>query len=156
MNQRIFQEYIRSVYQKNILTLQLVGVLYIDPSDASGTFYYEVKNQSWSQYMLKKSEIVTDFLPKYKLSYENIGYVREKIVEEFELNANTILLTGAGDNPAVAIRAGAVKPNSCSISIGIIGTVFVPYSEYSALQNNAVHNFANCDGGYYFFDACYR
>ena len=56
---------------------------------------------------------------------------------------------GAGDNAAAAVGTGVVGDGGCNISLGTSGTVFISSKAFTALDNNAIHNFAHADGGWH-------
>lgn len=134
---------------KDYINYLLTGVFSTDYSDASGMLLLNVKKKRWSKEMIEICGITEDMLPELYESYEKTGTVRKEIAEEFGLSDDVIVVAGAGDNAAAAIGTGTVKNDSCNISLGTSGTIFIACDEYKDNKNNAIHNFAHANGRYH-------
>lgn len=145
-----FNKISKIMLPKDYLTYRLVGRLFTDQSDASGTLLLDVKNRKWSEEMIEICGINTSNLPELRESYDIIGNVTDDIAAELGLSNETKVIAGAGDNEAAAIGLGATGKDKCNISIGTSGTVFVTSEEYANNGNHSVHNFAHADGHYHY------
>ncbi len=134
---------------KDYLTYRLTGTFCTDVSDASGTLFFDVKNRCWSKEMLDICKIQEEQLPRIYESYEKVGALRKEIAMELGLPTDTFVVAGAGDNAAAAVGTGTVGDNSCNISLGTSGTVFITSKEFQMDNQNALHAFAHADGRYH-------
>src|SRR5690606_2124588 len=71
---------------KDYIAYKLTGVHCTDPSDASGTLLYDVKNKKWSKEMMEICEVREEQLPTVYESYQVVGRIRDEIAEEFGLS----------------------------------------------------------------------
>ena len=134
---------------KDYVNYLLTGVHATDFSDASGLLLLDVKNKCWSKEMLDLCGISEAQLPRLYESYEIIGTVLPSIAEELGISESTIVVAGAGDNAAAAIGTDAVGDNSCNISLGTSGTIFVSSDRFSGAADKAIHSFCHADGGFH-------
>lgn len=132
---------------KDYLLYRLSGGFYTDPSDASGTLYWDVRNGRWSEEMLAVCGIRPEWLPEPVASHAVVGGLLPELAEALDL-PNAVLVAGAGDNAAAAVGNGVLAPGDCSISAGTSGTVLIPTGSCIADPSAAVHSFAQADGGY--------
>ncbi len=133
---------------KDYLCYRLCGEFVTEPSDASGTLLYDVKNRRWSPEMLELCGIDEAMLPRIKSSFEPVGTLKKELAELLGAGEVTVA-PGAGDNAAAAVGMGVVGPGRCSVSVGTSGTVFITSDRFSADGGNALHSFAHADGGYH-------
>ena len=134
---------------KDYIAYMLTGMHCTDPSDASGTLFFDVKNKCWSKEMMDICGITEEQLPHIYESYEVVGTLKEELSREFGLSKNVKVAAGAGDNAAAAVGTGTVGEGECNVSLGTSGTIFIPSKEYKVDQNNALHSFAHADGNYH-------
>ena len=144
-----FERIRRIMLPKDYLAYSLSGSFCTDPSDASGTLLFDVKNRRWSHQMLKICGITEEMLPEIKESYEVIGYVKPELASELGLGSDVKVIMGAGDNAAAAVGTGTVGRGGCNVSLGTSGTVFISSDTFGVDENNALHSFAHADGGYH-------
>lgn len=129
---------------KDYIVYRLTGKFVSEPSDASGLLLYDVKNNCYSEEMLKICNISEDMLPEIHNSFEAVGKVKE------EVGIGSITLApGGGDNAAAAVGMGVVHNGMCSVSLGTSGTVFIACDEFSKDNNNALHAFCHANGKYH-------
>ncbi|HHY81271.1 MAG TPA: xylulokinase [Clostridiales bacterium] len=134
---------------KDYIVYRLTGVHASDPSDASGTLFYDVKNKCWSEEMMKICGLKEEQLPAVYQSYDVVGTIKEDICTELGFIKDVKVVAGAGDNAAAAVGTGTVGEGSCNVSLGTSGTIFIPSSEFKADRNSALHFFAHAAGNYH-------
>ena len=144
-----FKRISRIMLPKDYIIYKLTGVHASDPSDASGTLFYDVKNKCWSGKMMDICGIREEQLPAVYQSYEVVGTLKEDLSSELSLNKDVKVVAGAGDNAAAAVGTGTVAEGSCNVSLGTSGTIFIPSSEFRADRNSALHFFAHAAGNYH-------
>ncbi|MBE6776934.1 MAG: xylulokinase [Ruminococcaceae bacterium] len=144
-----FSKICKIMLPKDYINYKLTGVHCTDYSDASGMLLLDVKNKDWSQEMFNICDISENQMPKLFESFETVGTVLPHIASELKLNANTVVVAGAGDNAAAAIGTGTVTDGKCNISLGTSGTVFISSNEFTVDGNNALHSFCHASGEYH-------
>ncbi len=133
---------------KDYLVYRLTGVHCCDPSDASGTLFYDVKNRCWSAEMMELCGISAAQLGTVYESYQPVGTLLPQISEKLGLG-KVLVAAGAGDNAAAAIGTGCVSEGQMNLSLGTSGTLFIPCNEFAVDKNNALHAFAHANGKYH-------
>ena len=78
----------------------------------------DVKKRQWSKEILDTFAIDQEKLPELFESGTLLGYVDEKLAEEFGLERSVQIFTGAGDQQAAAVGVGAFNEGIVSIGIG--------------------------------------
>lgn len=144
-----FERIEKIMLPKDYLNYKLTGVHCTDYSDASGFLLLDVKNKCWSKKMLSICSITEKQMPKLYESYEAVGTILPNIACELGLQADTIVVAGAGDNAAAAVGTGTVSNGKCNISLGTSGTIFISSDIFSVDSFNALHSFCHADGGYH-------
>lgn len=144
----IFTRCKRIMLPKDYLCCRLSGEFVTEPSDASGTLLYDVRNGRWSGEMLEICGINEDMLPRLCRSSEPVGKLKRELAARIGAK-DVIIAPGAGDNSAAAVGMGVVGPGKCSISVGTSGTVFISSDKFAADGKNALHSFAHADGGFH-------
>lgn len=134
---------------KDYIAYRLTGVHCTDPSDASGTLLYDVKNKCWSKEMMEICGVTEEQLPTVYESYEVVGTIKEEVAEELGLRKDVKVVAGAGDNAAAAVGTGTVGEGKCNVSLGTSGTIFISSRRFGVDKNNALHSFAHADGNYH-------
>ncbi|SMC59169.1 xylulokinase [Oscillospiraceae bacterium] len=144
-----FKRISKIMLPKDYLTYMFTGVCASDPSDASGTLFYDVKNRCWSKEMCDILGITEAQLPKVYESYEKVGEVKPELCKELGITSTCIVAAGAGDNAGAAVGMGIVGEGKCNISLGTSGTVFISSNSFSEDFENHLHSFAHSDGAYH-------
>ncbi|MCP5064579.1 MAG: hypothetical protein GY936_19250 [Ignavibacteriae bacterium] len=101
------------------------GVRTMESGDASGMALWNPKSKEWSDKVLNTiSPELSNKLPKVKSSDESIGFISEKIANNFGLDHNCTIDAGSGDNMYGAIGTGNVEEGIVTISLGTSGTAY--------------------------------
>lgn len=144
-----FKEIHKIMLPKDYLVYRLSGVFATDYSDASGMLLLDVKNKCWSKEMLEICKIREEQLPQLYESYQVVGNIRPEIAQLLGIGTDIKIIAGAGDNAAAAVGTGTVGENSCNISVGTSGTIFICSNEFKVDENYALHSFRHADGNYH-------
>lgn len=134
---------------KDYLTYRLCGKYVSDFSDAAGTLLLDVKNKCWSKKMCDIAGIDESVLPKLLESYECVGLIDKDVALELGLSVDISIATGAGDNAASAIGMGVSKNETCNISLGTSGTIFVALDKFVSDDDIPLHSFNHANGKYH-------
>ncbi len=134
---------------KDYLIYNLTGVHCCEPSDASGTLFFDVENRCWSKEMIHICGISESMLPKIFASSEKVGNLKPEICDRFGLPKAVTVCAGAGDNAAAAVGCGVIDEGTCNISLGTSGTVFIPSNKFNIDPNNALHSFVHANNAWH-------
>lgn len=144
-----FRKIKKIMLPKDYLAYRMTGVHCTDYTDASGTLLLDVKNKKWSEPMMTICGISVGQMPRLFESSEPVGFVRPDLVKRWGLKNNVIVAAGAGDNAAAAIGTNTVDANTCNLSLGTSGTIFIPTERYVYDNRFALHSFAHANGSYH-------
>ncbi len=141
-----FRKISKIMLPKDYLSYSFTGTFATDLSDASGTLLLDVKSKRWSKEMLDICGVTADMLPELYESYECVGLLKEEYKKEFGLTGDVKVIIGGGDNAAAAVGTGAVENNSCNISLGTSGTIFICSDKFTVDEKNGLHSFCHSNG----------
>lgn len=142
----LFERIHKILLPKDYLNFRLTGVYATDPSDASGTLYYDVARRRWSPEMLQLLGITEAQLPKVFESFAPIGTLQKDVARTLGLPSDVVVAGGAADNAAAALGTGTVGDGACMISLGTSGTVFLSSDTFRKDDSFALHAFAHANG----------
>lgn len=134
---------------KDYLTYMLTGKFTTDFSDASGMLMMSVEHKTWSDEMIDILNISKDVLPELHYSYDQVGVVKPDVASLLGLNSDVSVAAGAGDNAAAAVGVNCVKNNTCIVTLGTSGAIFLSSDKYYCDSNIALHSFGRVDGKYH-------
>ena len=106
---------------KDYIRYKLTGEYATEVSDASGMQLMDVAKRTWSDEILEGLGIEKRLLGKMYESQDVTGEVHQEAAALTGLAAGTIVVGGAGDNPAAAIGTGIVSQGKAFTTIGIWG-----------------------------------
>lgn len=124
---------------KDYIRYVLTGVFAAEVSDASGMQLMNVAERCWSEEVLEKLEIPSEWLGTLYESCELTGRLLPDIAEQTGLAAGTAVAGGAGDNAAAAVGTGVVRDGMAFTTIGTSGVVFAHSSQMSLDPKGRVH-----------------
>ncbi len=100
------------------ISMKLTGIAAVDLSNAGINQLCDIKERRYNKEILEFCGITEDRLPKLVPSGEKIGTLTEKAAKELGLTTDTVLVSGAHDQYAVALGAGATKSGDMLIGSG--------------------------------------
>jgi len=109
---------------KDYIRFKLTNVFATEVSDASGMQMLDINTRNWSDELLKELNIDKSFLADVYESVIVSGHVSEEAANLTNLEYNTPVVGGAGDQAAGAIGSGIVNEGVISTVIGTSGVVF--------------------------------
>lgn len=134
---------------KDYLAYRFSGVFSTDYSDASGMLLLDVEHKCWSEKMCEIIGVNTNQLPQLYESYDVVGNIKKDVAIELGLPLDVKVIAGAGDNAAAAVGTGTVSDNTCNVSLGTSGTVFISANNYVCDEKLPIHAFAHANGKYH-------
>ena len=116
----------RAVVQpKDYIVLRLTGALSSDPSDASATWLYDIRERRWSDVLAGACGVPMELLPPVSESAAVVGTLRPSAADALGLRADIPVVAGAGDQAALLLGAGVVEAGRGSITLGTGGQITV-------------------------------
>lgn len=132
---------------KDYIRYRLTGEYATDVADASGTLLLDVAARSWSEEMLRRTEMDRRLLPALHESPAICGKLSPLGAEATGLAAGTPVVAGAGDQAAGAVSLGIVRPGAVSVTIGTSGVVFAATDRPALDPRGRVHSFCHAVPG---------
>lgn len=108
---------------KDYLKFRMTGEVSTDYSDASATLAYDMKENCWSQEILKITGIPGEWFPRCYDTAAPAGTVCKKAAAETGLSEKTIVTAGGGDQVMQGIGNGITREGEASVNIGTSGQV---------------------------------
>ncbi len=134
---------------KDYLVFLLTGQYSSDYSDASGMLLLDAEHNKWSDEMIDIIGISKEMLGTLHYSYDIVGLVKEEVADELGLSKDVFVTAGAGDNAAAAVGVNCVKNNTCIVTLGTSGAIFLSSDKYLCDANVALHLFNRVDGKFH-------
>jgi xylulokinase len=107
------------------LNFHLTGNYFMEPGDASGTGFLDVRRRAWSAAATGAVDSrVADCLPPLSASHEPCGILRREVAARLGFPEGTIVSAGGGDNMMGAIGTGNVAAGAVTASFGTSGTIY--------------------------------
>ncbi len=134
----------RVLLPKDWLGLVLTGEAVTEPSDASGTSWFDTGARAWSRELLAVCGLDPAAMPRVVEGNTARGWLRPEAALELGLPTGIVVAAGAGDNAAGAIGAGVIGDGAALLSLGTSGVLFVAAQQHRPCPERAVH--AYCHG----------
>jgi xylulokinase len=128
---------------KDYLRCVLTGEYVSDPSDASGTLWFNPKTRQWDDTLLSATGLDRSAMPAICDGSAVSGVLRASVAEAWGLALNTVVAGGAGDNSASAIGVGAIDAGQGFVSLGTSGVAFIVDEMLRACPERAIHAFCH-------------
>jgi xylulokinase len=134
------------------LNFWLTGKLCMEPGDASGTGFFDVRTRQWRREVLDAidggSGQLFEALPKLIEADGVVGTLRPEAAAELGLQPSCLVSAGGGDNMMGAIGTGNVREGVVTLSLGTSSTVY-SFSERPAHDpTGSVAPFCSSSGGW--------
>jgi xylulokinase len=114
-----------AIQPKDYLVLRLTGEISSDPSDASATWLYDIKQLCWSETLAAACGVSLDILPPVSDSAAVVGQLRPEAVDALGLRPGIPVVAGAGDQAALLLGTGVIEPGRGVITLGTGGQMTV-------------------------------
>ena len=139
----VYAEVRHILLPKDYITYMLTGNVATEVSDASGTCLLNMERRAWSDAMVNALGIPKEWLPHCVESDEVVGEVRSEAEAASGLLKGTLVVGGAGDQPAQSLGCGIVKPGLCSVTVGTSGVVFAQADRHIRHPEGLLHAFCH-------------
>jgi xylulokinase len=108
----------------------------MDLSDASGTSFYDIKKQNWSDEILDIFSISKEKLPGIYQSTSIIGEVTAKSSSETGISKGTPVIAGGSDATVESFSIGLINSSQCKIRLGTSGALSTIVDSIDNISNN--------------------
>jgi xylulokinase len=140
---RIFDKVAKVLLPKDFIRLKMTGDFASDMSDASGTYWMDIKNRQWSELLLGASGMRREQMPELFEGTDATGRLSPSVAKAWGMPKRPVVAGGGGDNAASACGIGAVTDGAGFLSIGTSGVIFVSNDQFSPNASKMVHAFAH-------------
>lgn len=135
---------------KDYLRFRMTGALHMEYSDAAGTLLLNVAERSWSNEIVDKFNLPSNFCPPLVESHALVGTVTAEYAQQTGLADTTKVFAGGADNACGAIGSGILSEGKTLCSIGTSGVV-LSYEERNDLDfEGKVHYFNHGEENAYY------
>ena len=124
------------IFPKDYINFKLTGMAQTDLSDASGTSFYDIKKQNWSDEILKTFAISKDKLPDIYQSTSIIGEVSAEASSETGIPMGVPVVAGGSDATVESFSIGLINSSQCKIRLGTSGAISTIVDSIDNLSNN--------------------
>jgi len=130
-----FRKHRPSVTVRHILMIsdwilyRLTGEVGMEPSNASESMLFDVRERWWSEEILAKLDIPAAVLPPLRAPGERIGAVTDAAATATGLRAGTPVIVGGADTQVALLGSGALEPGETATIIGSTAPVQTVVSE---------------------------
>ncbi|MEO8400643.1 MAG: xylulokinase [Gammaproteobacteria bacterium] len=145
----IFKQLAKVLLPKDFLRLKITGEYATDMSDAAGTMWLDTYARDWSDDMLNACGLTRKHMPTLFEGSDITGTVTADIASSWGISPQTMVVGGAGDNPAGAISVNVIQSGSAFLSLGTSGVFFVASDTYQANPKDGLHTFCHCIPDYW-------
>ncbi len=145
----IYEETYKVLNAKDYIIYKLTGEFTAEPSDASGTGFFDINNNCWSKELMDIYGLDIDKLPTLMPSTAVAGLVTEKAAELTGLSVGTKVVCGGGDGVCAAVGSGATKEGVANCCLGTSSWVSFASKTPVFSPDMITFNFAHAVPGYY-------
>ena len=113
------------LFPKDYLSYRMTGEMAAEVSDASLTYFLDIKKRDWSGEMFQALGISRGLMPKRLLeSCDIVGGLLPQVAEDLGLMPAIPVVAGGGDQTANGIGAGIISDGITGASIGTSAVIF--------------------------------
>lgn len=124
------------IFPKDYINFKLTGNLQTDLSDASGTSFYDLKMQKWSDEILKTFSISRDRMPDIYQSTSIIGEITAQASRKAGIPVGVPVVAGGSDATVESFSIGLINSSQCKIRLGTSGALSTIVDSTYDLSNN--------------------
>ncbi|HZC58345.1 MAG TPA: FGGY family carbohydrate kinase [Chthoniobacterales bacterium] len=131
---------------KDYINFRLTGERKIDFCEASCSYMFDLRSQTWSKELLGILDLDSEKLPPLGAASDLLGFVTNEAAALTGLCAGTPVAVGAGDFPAALLGAGVTRPGQVCEITGTSTLVAVAVSQPAS--DPAIPNLSCITGGW--------
>lgn len=127
------------IFPKDYINLKLTGNIFTDLSDASGTSFYDIHQQNWSDEILDAFSISRDKLPDIRQSTSVIGELSAQAAADTGIAMGIPVVAGGSDATVESFSIGLLNSSQCKIRLGTSGALSTIVDSDWALSNSMTY-----------------
>ncbi len=127
----------RVMLPKDYIRFRLTGSVVTDPSDAAGSYIFDIGRREWSREILDALGFEKKLFPEIAETLSVAGVVSDQAAGETGLAARTPVATGGSDQAMAALALGLDRPGNVEVAISTGGTILTPIT--SPLFDERMH-----------------
>ena len=151
------KEYEKDIYNKarwalqpkDWLRYQFTGEVFTDPSDASATLLYDLKEDAWAFDILESLGIKKDLLAPIVGSSSVAGYLSKSAAQLLNLPAGIPVATGGADAACSIFGTSLTHSGQAQINIGTAMQIFAIADELTIDKSFKTHVYRTVQDNYY-------
>ncbi|MDZ7706076.1 MAG: xylulokinase [Trueperaceae bacterium] len=124
---------------KDWLRLQLTGLAYSEPSDASGTLLYDLYRDAWDEDVIAALQLRRELLPDLIDTAAVAGELSTAAAEHLGLPSGIPVVAGAADTAAAALGSGVTEPPTAQLTTGTGAQLIRALAEPQAAPERGLH-----------------
>ncbi len=144
-----YRRTVKIINPKDYIAYRLTGELVTDVSDASGTGFYDVRNNRFSRELITLCGLNPDLFAEPHASSDVIGRVTEEASALTCLPVGTAVCAGGGDAVLSTIAMGAGGEDTAAVMLGTSGVVSAHTAGFVENKDGAVQFSRACADGLY-------
>ncbi|KIX91883.1 xylulose kinase [Staphylococcus microti] len=129
---------------KDYIAYRLTGNVYSEPSDASGTSLFNVKEGNWAQPLLQQLDLDPAILPDIIPSHGKNGDLSTDIQAQLSVSHDIAVYQGGADNACGALGSGITDDRMQMVSIGTSGVALAIQNDTDFENDGSIHYFNHC------------
>lgn len=134
---------------KDYIISRFTGEFGTDPTDASMTLLFDIKNWKWSERLADTLGLDLEKLPEVFPSTSVVSTVLPVVARELGLSEKTLVIRGGGDGACACLGAGVVSPDEAYLYLGSSSWISTCSREPVFDEKSRTFNFAYPIEGYY-------
>ncbi len=137
----------RILLPKDYVRLQLTGDAASDRADSSATLLMDTREGDWHDGIVGFCGIERAWLPRLAESTDITGVVRPDLATRWQLDRQTPVVGGGGDNMCAGVGVGAVRAGEGYISLGTSGVYFIANDAFVPARGGGMHTHRHAVSG---------
>jgi xylulokinase len=121
---KIFDKIYKVLYVNDYVLKKIADINYQDPSNASMTLFYNIKNRKWDQDILNLLDFDEKKFSEIKDSGEVIGYLNNDLCKKLGIKNKIKVINGGHDQYCAGIGAGIFSENKILLATGTAWVIF--------------------------------
>jgi len=114
---------------KDYINYFLTGKHITDYCDASTSLFMNLLDWKWSPEILRMFDLDQSILPRIEHSSKDLGYLRNDVKNELNIDHDVKVFVGTGDNAATVVSTNNLSSNDLVVSLGSSGVILAPSND---------------------------
>jgi xylulokinase len=114
---------------KDYLRFKLTGRIATDPSDASGTYLFDITSRRWAAGLVDTLGLDQSLLPDLLETLSLAGELTAEAAAALGLSAGIPVAVGGSDQAMAALALGLTQPDQVAVALSTGGTIITPVKE---------------------------